>query len=44
MFPLTNRDRIGNLFYSGGSVQPGAGLPMVTISGQFAADLARKLL
>ena len=44
MFPLTNRDRIGNLFYSGGSVQPGAGLPMVTISGQFAANLARKLL
>ena len=44
MFPLTNRDRIGNLFYSGGSVQPGAGLPMVTISGQFAADLARKFL
>lgn len=40
MFPLTNRDRIANLFYCGGSVQPGAGLPMVTISGQFAADLA----
>lgn len=39
MFPLTNRDRIRNLFYCGGSVQPGAGLPMVTLSGQFAADL-----
>jgi phytoene dehydrogenase-like protein len=42
MFPLTNRDRIPNLFYCGGSVQPGAGLPMVTLSGQFAADLAHK--
>jgi phytoene dehydrogenase-like protein len=41
MFPLTNRDRIPNLFYCGGSVQPGAGLPMVTLSGQFAADLVK---
>ena len=29
-----------NLFYCGGSVQPGAGLPMVTLSGKFAAKLA----
>lgn len=43
MFPLTNRDeRIKNLFYCGGSVQPGAGLPMVTLSGKFAARLAAK--
>lgn len=39
MFPLANRDpQIGNLAYCGGSVQPGAGLPMVTLSGKFAAD------
>ncbi|HEY0865727.1 MAG TPA: phytoene desaturase family protein [Fimbriimonas sp.] len=28
-----------NLFYCGGSVQPGAGLPMVTLSGKFVAEL-----
>ena len=40
MFPLSNRDsECGNLFYAGGGVQPGAGLPMVTLSGKFAADL-----
>lgn len=32
-------DKIRNLFYCGGSVQPGAGLPMVTLSGKFAAGL-----
>jgi phytoene desaturase len=31
-----------NLFYCGASVQPGAGLPMVTLSGKFAAALAQK--
>jgi phytoene desaturase len=40
MFPLGNRDeRLENLFYCGASVQPGAGLPMVTLSGRFAAAL-----
>lgn len=40
MFPLSNRDpQIENLAYCGGSVQPGAGLPMVTLSGKFAANL-----
>ncbi|MGV3615005.1 MAG: phytoene desaturase family protein [Fimbriimonas sp.] len=39
MFPPTNRDpEFKNLFYCGGSVQPGAGLPMVTLSGKFAAE------
>lgn len=38
LFPLSNRDEeYKNLFYCGGSVQPGAGLPMVTLSGKFAA-------
>jgi phytoene desaturase len=38
MFPLRNWDEeYKNLFYCGGSVQPGAGLPMVTLSGKFAA-------
>ncbi len=40
LFPLPNRDEnFRNLLYCGGSVQPGAGLPMVTLSGKFAADL-----
>ncbi len=39
MFPAPNRDtRWSNLVYCGGSVQPGAGLPMVTLSGKFAVD------
>lgn len=38
MLPLRNCDeRFRNLAYCGGSVQPGAGLPMVTLSGRFAA-------
>ncbi len=38
MFPPSVRDRdFRNLFYAGGSVQPGAGLPMVVLSGKFAA-------
>jgi phytoene desaturase len=38
LMPLSNVDPdFGNLFYAGGSVQPGAGLPMVTLSGKFAA-------
>jgi phytoene desaturase len=41
LFPLRVIDEeIDNLFYCGGSVQPGAGLPMVTLSGKFAARLA----
>lgn len=40
LFPLRCKDEeIKNLFYCGGSVQPGAGLPMVTLSGKFAAEL-----
>lgn len=39
MMPNRNWDeKIKNLFYCGGSVQPGAGLPMVTLSGRFAAE------
>lgn len=42
MFPASNQDRRWrNLTYCGGSVQPGAGLPMVTLSGKFAAQLLR---
>lgn len=38
MLPLRNYDEMyRNLFYCGGSVQPGAGLPMVVLSGKFAA-------
>jgi phytoene desaturase len=33
-------EKVKNLFYCGGSVQPGAGLPMVTLSGKFAAERA----
>ena len=41
LFPLRLIDEeYDNLFYCGGSVQPGAGLPMVTLSGKFAAKLA----
>lgn len=40
MLPLPNRDRrLRNVAYAGCSVQPGAGLPMVTLSGKFAAGL-----
>ena len=43
MFPLRNQEEeFSNLFYCGGSVQPGAGLPMVTLSGRFAAEMAAK--
>ncbi len=43
LFPLKcSDDALRNLFYVGGSVQPGAGLPMVTLSGKFAADLIAK--
>ncbi|MCG9896004.1 MAG: phytoene desaturase family protein [Fimbriimonadaceae bacterium] len=39
MLPLRPKDdRFRNLAYSGGTVQPGAGLPMVTLSGRFAVD------
>ncbi len=39
LFPLTNRDsQWRNVAFCGGSVQPGAGLPMVTLSGKFAAE------
>ncbi len=39
LFPWTNRDSVlKNVRYCGGAVQPGAGLPMVTLSGKFAAE------
>lgn len=39
LFPLTNWDpNHPRRAYVGGSVQPGAGLPMVTLSGRFAVD------
>ncbi len=34
--------RYSNLYFAGGSVNPGAGMPMVCLSGQLAADLALK--
>jgi phytoene desaturase len=40
LFPWNNQDdEFKNLLYAGGAVQPGAGLPMVTLSGKFAAGL-----
>lgn len=43
MLPASNQDsKWANLTYCGGSVQPGAGLPMVTLSGKFAVDLLTK--
>lgn len=45
MFPWSNRDsEIGNLAYCGGSVQPGAGLPMALLSGKFAVDSLNQCL
>lgn len=42
MFPETNIDpEYSNLRHCGGSVQPGAGMPMVTLSGKFAAESLR---
>ncbi len=42
-FPLRNWDEeFQNLFYCGGSVQPGAGLPMVTLSGKFAVQAMQR--
>lgn len=39
MLPHGNLDdRYRNLAYAGGAVQPGAGLPMATLSGKFAVD------
>jgi phytoene dehydrogenase-like protein len=39
LFPWSNRDsELKNVRYCGGAVQPGAGLPMVTLSGKFAAE------
>ncbi|MEJ5170677.1 MAG: phytoene desaturase family protein [Fimbriimonadales bacterium] len=43
LLPLFNRDReFRNLVYVGGAVQPGAGMPMVTLGGRFAADIVSK--
>lgn len=44
LLPHRNYDeQYKNLFYCGGSVQPGAGLPMVTLSGKFAAERLPRL-
>ena len=43
IFPAANIDRRWrNVAFCGGSVQPGAGLPMVTLSGKFAIDALAK--
>ena len=43
MMPPRNWDeKYRNLYYCGGSVQPGAGLPMVLLSGKFAAERVGK--
>lgn len=43
LFPLSNEDSaLRNVFYAGGAVQPGAGLPMATLSGKFVADKAAR--
>ena len=43
LFPLSNEDPVlKNVFYAGGAVQPGAGLPMATLSGKFVADKAAR--
>ncbi len=45
ILPSRNDDpEVKNLFYCGGGVQPGAGLPMATLSGKFAADLLSRRL
>lgn len=42
--PLRCRDeKIPNLYYCGASVQPGAGMPMVILSGKFAASYLPKI-
>lgn len=39
ILPLPNRESdFENVAYAGGSVQPGAGLPMVALSGRFAVE------
>jgi len=44
LFPLTNWDPAHpNRAYCGGAVQPGAGLPMVTLSGKFAVEALAKI-
>lgn len=44
LLPHRNYDEeFENLYYCGGSVQPGAGLPMVTLSGKFAAERLPRL-
>lgn len=44
LFPLKNWDKARpNVAFCGGSVQPGAGLPMATLSGKFAVDLLAKV-
>jgi phytoene desaturase len=35
-----NRSEIQGLFFAGGSTHPGGGVPMVTLSGKLAAQLA----
>lgn len=45
LFPLANWDpQHPRRAFCGGSVQPGAGLPMVTLSGKFAVDCLAKVI
>ena len=37
-FKTGNRSKIPGLYFAGGSVNPGAGVPMVLMSGQIAAE------
>ena len=37
-FKTGNRSTIPGLYFAGGSVNPGAGVPMVLMSGQIAAE------
>jgi len=45
MLPPPNGDaELRNLAYCGGAVQPGAGLPMVTLGGRFAAERIQRMV
>jgi carotenoid 1,2-hydratase len=38
-----SRTKLAGVYLAGGSVHPGAGVPMATLSGRFAADAARSV-
>lgn len=43
LLPDSRHSKLKNLFFCGGSVQPGAGMPMVALSGKFAARAASRI-